>query len=57
LHSGKYKITLASRDGLVVYTDSPTQQRILESADSIIVKGNAALAQAEEKKKRCSPFH
>lgn len=52
LHSRKYKITLASRAGLVVYTGSPTQQRILEGADSIIVKGNAALARATRTKTR-----
>ena len=58
LHSRKYKITLASRGGLVVYTDSPTQQRILESADSIIIKANAALARATQKKtrKKWCPF-
>lgn len=45
LRSGRYKITLASHDGLVVYTDSPTQKRILETAERIIAKANQKIAQ------------
>lgn len=57
LHSGKYRITLSYRGGLAVYPDSPTQQRILESADSSIGKGNAAHTRATQKKtKKRWPF-